>query len=331
MTKKIILPLLAILFAFVSCKKEDNTDSLMHALPPISIRSFPDIDALNVEVAKTLAFTYDDLVTYENSINFNSYGKLAEQAMMPILAKVETYIEEGDIPQTRATELQNILNANSQFLQLINDDGEDYCETRYYRSSFRYIMNSQCVFKVDTFYYKVFEAGHVYCGASNYSSLLNMSESEFLTLQDNDVFTVYKYFNQKKGNYGMSIEQTAKYGLNVVKALIEWNQLSKNTVGNNDVYYGTWDITVSGYIKFIWNWPNKAPIGITITTSKFNEYNFVNNGSSINTSGLIAKKLSKQIRIATVTVPKGVKPNLYIHTILGYCNSSIASLDFNLN
>jgi len=336
MKKLYLLTIFAVLFAFAGCKKASETDTLMYSTPPggpvanLSIRSFQNIDALNVEVVKTLAFTYEELVAYENSISFNSFGKLAEQAMMPILAKIEIYCLEEETP-ARTTEVQNMLIANSKFLQVINNDGEDYCETRYYRSSFRYIMNSQCIFKVDTFYYKVFETGHVYCGVSNYSRLLNMSETEFSMLEDNDIFTVYKYPEPTRGNYGKSIEKKAQSGQSIVKVNIDFTQESKQTVGNNDVYKVYWNVTVKGYIRFLWiNWPNKTTHEIKIPTSKFNEYNSVNNGIPTNASQ-IAYKLTRTLRSATVTVPKGANPNIYIHTIIGECRAGKASYYFNLN
>jgi len=150
-------------------------------------------------------------------------------------------------------------------------------------------------------------------------------------LEDNDIFTVYKYPEPTRGNYGKSIEKKAQTGLIIVKVNIGWEQTSKQTVGNNDVYKGYWDITVKGYVRFLWiNWPKKTPHTISIHTSKFNEYNSVINGIPINTSQ-VAYKLSRALRETTVTVPKGTNPNLYIHTILGYCSAGKASYDFNLN
>ena len=74
---------------------------------------------------------------------------------MPVLKEVEA--------QTmNAKKLEQSLTANSEYLQLVIDsDGEQHFETKYFSSPYRYIMNRYNMFRVeDTIYFKVFEGGH---------------------------------------------------------------------------------------------------------------------------------------------------------------------------
>jgi hypothetical protein len=204
-----LLTILAVLFSFTSCKKIEETSNnespLQKTMPQMPMRSFGAFDDFTAEVAKTLEFSYDELVAYEKSINFNSFGKLAEQKMMPVLNAIESNtMVAGNVSQ--------VLSNNSDFLQIVSEDGEDYCETKYYLSPYRYIMNQNCMFKVDTFYFKVFEGGHVYCGVSHYNDLRDMSETDFSTLESNDIFSVFKYSTGEKGNYGTYKEVYAEKG-----------------------------------------------------------------------------------------------------------------------
>jgi len=322
--KKIILMIIAAAFVFVGCKKEETLNSVLKSPENKEMRSFNNYDELKKEVEKIRNFSLDELEKYEIEIGFNSFGKLADKAMVPIMNDVENN-------RTNSPNLSRSSIQNSEFLQIVTmDDGEDYCETKYYQSSFRYIMNLNRMFKVENEYFKVFEGGHVSCHTDYYEKIVKLSETDFSILEDNDIFTVYKYPEPTRGNYGKSLERTAQSGLHLIKANITWNQISKQTVGNNDIYTGEWNITTKTYIRFLWiNWPANQPNNINIQISKFNEYNAVNSGKSINTSQN-GYTLTRTLRSTTVTVPKGANPNLYIHTLIGECSDGKATIYFNL-
>jgi hypothetical protein len=339
MKKQFFLMIIAAIFAFVGCKKATEIDEapLMSSLPPggttvgTSIRSFPNNDALNVEVAKTLAFTYDELVAYEQSNSFNSFGKLAESAMMPVIADIEEISEkEENAPNYRASEVLNLLNANSQFLHVITEDEEDYCETKYHRSPYRYIMNSQCVFKVDTFYYKVFEGGHAYCGVSNYNRLFNMSEADFSALEDNDIFTVYKYSDNSRGNYGHSVKRTNASGKEQVIVELYYVQIDRRMVSGCVKINGSFVVKTKGYRKALGIWWQVKRTCTNNISGTINVYNSTQSGSDNGTT--FGYKREKVLSNISLTLPQGVNnENIYINSSSGYGKIPAVTCNMNLN
>jgi hypothetical protein len=170
---------LATALAFVGCKKVEEINAELtngeliqksfHGEPMLSFKDFDELyDVLN----KTYSYTLEELEKYEESIGFNSFGKLADQAMRPILNDVQNKkLTAGEVPQ--------VLSRNSDFLQMADKNGESFCETKYYLSPFIYVMNRNGMFQVGKTCFKVFEGGHIYCDAEYYDELLNLTEDDF--------------------------------------------------------------------------------------------------------------------------------------------------------
>jgi hypothetical protein len=317
---------------FYACKKENELQtntSILEKSDSNPIRSFASFDELNAEVEKTLTFTYDELVTYEKLINFNSFGKLAEQAMMPILQEVEA--------QTiNSTKLAKALNTNSEYLQIVTDDeGEQSFETKYYKSSYRYIMNRDNMFRVeDTIYFKVFEGGHVSCHADYYSQLLNLSESDFSLLEDNDIFTVFKYSDVNRSYYGWSVEKIATSGNERVKVLLYISATYKTNPDGTRTVTGQFRICTTPQVRALWIWwPTKHTITNSMHANIYYFEGYHSNGILHYFNEGTTKDYKRDVSFGNInkTLPLGsaIIYFIYINGASGY--GKIPSLTCNVN
>ena len=225
--KYIIVTLSAAILCFAGCKKVEDINN--NGMPPlktgtpygteasVSMRTFASADSLYAEMERTLGFTYAELDAYEQSIGFNSFGKIADQRMEAVLNMVERASIANTNAGASAAALAKIMQAisdNSQYLHIVIDENnEESCETKYFQSPYRYLMNADGMFQVDTTCVKVFAEGHASCGISHYNDLLNLSEAQFDLLEETDTtFNVFKYDDGNRGNYGMEKEVSTSNG-----------------------------------------------------------------------------------------------------------------------
>jgi len=264
----ILVVTLAAIISFAGCKKAEDINNSEMPLKAVgtqpgieastTIRTFATFALLDAEVAKTIEFSYDDLVTYEQSIRFNSYGKVADQRMVEVLKEVDYYETMSDTVMATTmvtTMITQLLNQHSAYIHMVSDEnGEQSCETKYFKSLYRYVMNMNRMFKVDTLYFKVFEGGHASCGASNYNALSNLTEQQFVLLDENDpIFDVFKYDDGGRGFYTYLYKKETS-GKNRVQVSIEPMLYSKKYVGN-----GNWYIRGGYYVK---TWGQHKTFGI---------------------------------------------------------------------
>ena len=334
----IFLTITAAIISLTGCKKvEDvnngdvpmrNSSNSGDGMSTCPYRTFSNFDLFNAEVEKTIGFTYDELVIYEQSINFNSFGKLADQAMMPLLRIVEEAIACEDEELSTRSALEQMINANSQYLQIITDeDGEQSCETKYFRSTYRYVMNMDRIFKVDTFFFKVFEGGHASCGASHYNALLNLSESQFSLLEEGTgaIFNVFKYDGGDRGNYGTSKKQTAVSGKNRVHVEIYCERSNYQNRPPNK-YFAQVDLRarINGQHKWcgIW-WPRQSTHTCDLT-AKVKIGNIIKTGHKSGSSGGFSMNVALGSWVGEWT---GSLP--YIYSAYGY--GKIPPVTCNIN
>ena len=246
----ILVVTLAAIISFAGCKKAEDVNNSEMPLkttgtPPgteasSTIRTFANFDLLNAEVEKTTGFTYEQLVAYEQSIRFDSYGKMADQAMKPLSDIVEEAMAtEEEESSTRGTLIQMIEDSPRYIQIIIDEEGEEHVQTKYCGSSFRYVMNINRMFKVDTLYFKVFEGGHVSCATAYYNQLLSMSENDFSILESNGIYDVFKYGEGDRGNHGTYVKKGVKDGKTWLYVELVWSRsyLKKITLpGFEDSY-----------------------------------------------------------------------------------------------
>lgn len=111
-----------------SCEKSNpvvinDSKKSQKSLTKLPMRKFKDFNEFYNEVEKTLGFCHIDLVSYEEKIGFNSFGKISEQKLYSIIEK--------DINLNK-DQLLKVIRDNSDFLQINNIKGEEYLETKYF-------------------------------------------------------------------------------------------------------------------------------------------------------------------------------------------------------
>ena len=174
------------------------------------------------------------------SIDFNSFGKLSE--------KIYNSIAEKDT-NISFKALETEVEKYSEYLTLDNVAGEFYFDTKYSNSPFRYVMNQDKMFQVDTLLYKIFKEGFVTCSYEYIKQLQDLSEDQFETMQSDDMFVVYKY-NRINHDVFISVDTNAIKGKEKVRLQINNVETYKQSVQQQVNIYGLYSEKITGWRKF---------------------------------------------------------------------------------
>jgi hypothetical protein len=120
------------------------------------------------EVDNTLSMSFEDLCNYEQSIGFNSFGKLADMAYNQVAERQDEY--------KSVEEIKKAIDEHSCYLQLIEEDKEEYSvETKLYRSVYRYILSTEQMYQVKDTLVKELENFVISTSEKNYKELLKQA------------------------------------------------------------------------------------------------------------------------------------------------------------
>jgi len=179
---------------FYACKKDGN--GFMNAkgslTPSVSngMRVFNSMEELFNEINRLDNMEEEVLETYENSIGFQSFGRMSESVYWQILREIgeehgyncELGAEEmsgADIEFT-AEDAQVYLSQYPQYLELCSKivEGEEEYEflPKYSYNQFRYVMNNDRMFQVEETVYKVFKNAVIYTSIGNVNALYSITE-----------------------------------------------------------------------------------------------------------------------------------------------------------
>ena len=225
MKKTLTVMLLALVVT--SCEKPNNkTDKISPDLQQKAttvsseMRVFKTFDEFTNELNKVLKMSLEDRVQYEKSIGFNSFGTIAENIYHSFAG------DEEKLDKMTREQILDYFKQNSEFIQIVTEsDGTESAETKYFRSSFSYLMNKNCMFQVEDIVFKVFESGYAMCNVKYYDELINLSENAFLLLKEDNKITPY-YFDNKMhketGNFGKYVERQNTNGKERVKVWVKY-------------------------------------------------------------------------------------------------------------
>jgi predicted small secreted protein len=332
MTKQfLIIAIIAAAFSFASCNKEEtnNNDAKQGGMMKsatdnrISMRVFANFDQLTEEVERTFAFSLKELEDHEAKTNFNSFGKLADRAMEPVIIDAEA--GKSSSPNLSRSAIQS-----SEYLQLVAiENDEEACVTKYFQSPYRYIMNTNCMFKVDTFYFKVFEGGHVSCGTAYYNELSKLSETDFSLLEDNDIFSVFKYSDDGKGNHGWSKKTKAEKGTERVNVEVYYVEAMRRMVnGCVKVDAGCFVAKTWGQHRFLGIWWTSNRTHSQNISGRISVNNSLRSGSASGTKS--GYRIEQTMVIINDTFPPGVyNPSIFIHSAWGW--GKVPAVTCNIN
>ncbi len=156
----------------VACKKANinsatSNESKLENSPTDDIRVYKNSDAFYDEVNMILAMEHEERCAYENSLDYVSLGRYADGLYLAV--NPENMSDD---------ELRTYASANSEFLSIVQKDGEEYYETVFGDNPFRYMMNKNRMFQVGDKLYKVFPDGLVIANPSELVALQNYNPSK---------------------------------------------------------------------------------------------------------------------------------------------------------
>ncbi|MDR0829286.1 MAG: hypothetical protein LBN95_04130 [Prevotellaceae bacterium] len=175
--KKLVFFAISIAIGMSACQKAelaaDNNLPVKQkaSFAPVAndIRVFNTREEMSKEMDKTMSMSFDELLAYENSIGFHSFGAKADLDYYSVAAKEDEY--------KSVAEVQNVLENHSKYLQLLEDSTGYTCETKLYDSPYKYLVNDAQMFQVGDTLVKILGNARIVAPVSNYKRLLNVDET----------------------------------------------------------------------------------------------------------------------------------------------------------
>jgi hypothetical protein len=266
-----------------SCKKDKNEFEHSKNFKDLNnFRIFASMDDLFQEVQKVNLMDDMQLEAYEQSVNFLSFGRTADQLYSSLIQElgIEGKLQEGgennednnDNAEARLTiaRITQYALDNSQYVQLEKDDDGELCfVTRLENSLFRYVINQDQIVRVGDRLWKVLENGIVEAlvDSSKNANGTNNNVSYYykilLTITDNNVSSVVKQYPNisytpsippvQKGNYGRSITEDKKNNAKKER-LWYWIGIMDYKVVNSEIVYRGVELNIRSYHKTLGIW-----------------------------------------------------------------------------
>ncbi len=115
-------------------------------LQKIGLKEFSSHEEISHYILEVNKMTLNELKEFESKESFTSFGRKSEELYASInFDQFKSY-----------EELVEFVKNHNQFLQMVkNSDGENYIETNFHTSIYRYVMNVDGQFKINDNVYKV--------------------------------------------------------------------------------------------------------------------------------------------------------------------------------
>jgi len=314
MKKMFSLCVCVVALVLVSCDKEkvyNPQDSALRAGNK-SVRTFESMDDLYREINLLNDMDFNEIVSYEDMNGYQSFGRLAYQA-------VETILQDSSNPDLMLRQLNNY----QLYLQTITEGTTQYVDIRYDNTPFTFIMNKDRIFIVADSVYKVFDTCIVKCGISQKESLIFMDENDLREVEDTPEFHIcslnppFAITQRKYSNYGDHIQQDAVNDKEKVKTDLYSIPVDSRMVNGRLCFTAYMYLKIKGFRKFAGTfWPVQRTLsdniagGMVVHTTEY--WNSVSGGSEgfQRTENIIAKPLQMPEYITS--------PAIYISYAVGY-------------
>lgn len=235
-TVKYIFSALLIIFAFISCEKEDVALSQPKTNETKDILSFATQEDFYKTLAKVNAMTKEERLAWEKKQGFKSFGTICDEFYETINPSSFKSVEE----------VKAFVAKNSDKIEFYtSSDGETYCVTKDFLSAERYLTNINQACKINNKVI-VYSSNEI---SANQSLFMKKATSAVVTKDD-------KYGNCVIKGPGWFDDDTYR-----VHAWIK-----TETAGYNTCYWTTLEIKNFSLSGGIW-WFIEAPVSFT--------YNFV--------------------------------------------------------
>lgn len=167
---------------FWACEKE-NVDSTLIKQKNFNsngLMYFSNFEEFSNTLDMLLTMDFNELCSYENLNAYTSFGRECE----------ELYINSLEVDSLSTDEeIQNFVDEHSDRVQIFTDyDNEQLYVPILFDHPFRYVINNNRMFQIDSTIYKVFNSGIVSTSSNNYNDLLDLSESNLQYIDSNSIF-----------------------------------------------------------------------------------------------------------------------------------------------
>ncbi len=236
----------ALLACFIfSCSEDDLLTG--EQIEPGKHLVFESYEDYKKAVNETAHMTPEQLNSWQQSLNFKSFA---------VEALNRYYSFDFEQVESRL-DLDAFIEANSNYLQLVEQDGDFYLETKLYDQSDRFLVNHDGILQIGDKLHKVFETGRILADQDNYETLKMLAEQDFqrISLAENTSgeFQAFKnesmVLNDKRAGCGTGLEDTKTTKRDRTKAelKLKWNGWSSK------LEY-TMDLVVRPYKRIVGVW-----------------------------------------------------------------------------
>lgn len=163
---------------FGSCQKEKN-DLKANGFRD-EIANFETSDELFKEIEQLRSMSLEELKAYEDLNGYISFGRYCDELYLSI--NVDSINNDNQIV--------SLVDKNSEFLEIVERDGEKYLETKLANNPYKYVMNKDNLFQCGKRIYKVYEDALVSVDISNKSKLMSYNPIDFKNEVSNDIFQI---------------------------------------------------------------------------------------------------------------------------------------------
>lgn len=259
LTKQSIFIFLAIIS---SCTKEE-ADLTIDTPENKGMLVFNSIEEYNDALIRTNEFNHEELVAWEDINEFKSFGRASEEIFFG--QNFENFKAQDDF--------NRFVKGNSQFVELIKEEGEYTLDVKYYNCPERYLMNEDRMYQVADTVYKVFTNGTAYVESRNVEILSSISGDIFKPIKSTKIGFIEsskKVLNTDKSCYGGTDRATS--GRERVRIKIYQERLGQYAWDKVSVH-----AEIRPYRKTlgVWYWCKRSISGELKWKYKFYDYEWI--------------------------------------------------------
>lgn len=170
-TKILFFSLLIIAF-LTSCQKDGI--ELAQDQKCSNILTFNSVEEFNNELNNVLKLSIEEKTKWEQQKGFKSWGLSSEKFYETI--NPESFKD--------LNEVKEFVKKNSNYIQLIQEEGEYSVEIKYYNNPLRFFMNEDNLLQIGDRAYKILEKGMVSSSIQNLNKLNEIDEISFDQFKD---------------------------------------------------------------------------------------------------------------------------------------------------
>lgn len=258
-----------IIVLFSACEKQDSQSNIDLGKPNPKMLVFANNAEFQETFSKIINMDADERIQWEESANFKSFGRKAEDFLFSI-----------DVENFKSSEqIDEFIKDHHDLIQLVDINGEPTVETVLYKNPYRNIINEDGVFQISNNIYLVLEDAIVSTDITNKSELSKINSSNYHEFRGSENIKINNIYAPKEAisskdptyNCGVSDGDEAITGRDRTTLDIDicYSQLNGT---NMYVYY-----IVKPYKKVLTKWfpcGRKISCDIKVAADYLHHYNY---------------------------------------------------------